>query len=143
MTGTVQAAIDIEVTADGEHVAAESIAHPHFEIIVSGLHVVGDFGAEGRVSSQVVGDSLIVYEDVGSRVSSFEIEEQAFAFHFGRDFQRTFVDHHFPVVGSRAREVMGVPRMGEGDRVEFGFAHGVGDGLDAPTFVQGQHFAGC
>ena len=139
---TVQTAVDVKVAADGEHVAAESVAHPHLEVVVARFHVVGDFGAECGVSAQVVGHGPVVDKHVGSRVGSFKVEEQAFAFHLGGDGQRAFVHHHFAVVLRAARQVVGVPCMGQGHGSQFGFPLCVRDRLDAPFLVQRHHLAG-
>ena len=83
---TINAAVEIHIGRDGQHVVALRIAHDHHQGVVRPeTDAVGDFEGEGRAASAMPPDMIPVDEQIGDRTHAVETHEESFPRPFGRD----------------------------------------------------------
>ena len=136
VAGTMDAAIDVEVTRNGQYIGAESIAGPHFEQVVALFHKVGDLVAEGQIATLVFSHDVSVDENRGHRIHSLEIEEKALSLHIGSDGECAVIHIHRTVIAHRAWNESYVPGMGQSDGLEGCLLGHFENGMITPAFVQ-------
>ena len=137
----VDAAVEVGVGRDGQHVRAAVVAHDDQQrVLVSAAQFVGDFEGEGRRPAAVFTHVVAVDEERGDVLHAVELHEDALAAPFGGDA------HLVLVVGRGFEEEadgfgVGVPGMGQCD-VAGVVARVLRLEEEAPPLVQRVDFTG-